>query len=60
MAGGSSVATIAITATALPQSKLQAELYAQMNGWAIHPTTLCPGCATLFTGEFAPLAHADG
>lgn len=42
------------------QSKLQAELYAQMNGWAIHPTTLCPGCATLFTGGFAPLAHADG
>ncbi|MBF4480388.1 MULTISPECIES: hypothetical protein [Rhodococcus] len=42
------------------QSRPQAELYARMNGWTTAPTMLCPGCATLFAGEIAPLAHVEG
>ncbi|MBS9374693.1 hypothetical protein [Rhodococcus sp. B50] len=42
------------------RSRLQAELYAQVNGWATGPTTLCPGCASLFVDGATQLAHTDG
>lgn len=42
------------------RSRLQAELYAHVNGWATEPKMLCPGCASLVVDQAGPLAHADG